>query len=116
MAWLCYRQFRSIYHASRDVGRRTAAKVSDYQVSCPSDWRLDQPTCRSEPSAHTSIHHWWFDSRDYKPGVTDIDMFLFEASTQAYYEDGEAFEWIMDVVRNDADPQIDLSFARTSPA
>jgi hypothetical protein len=34
---------------------------------------------------------------------------------QAYNEDVEALEWIMDVVRNDADPQIDLSFAPISP-
>ena len=61
------------------------------------------------------IHYWWFNSRDYKPGDEAIDTFLYEASSQAYYEDIEALEWIMDVVRNDAEPQIDLSFAPDKP-
>jgi hypothetical protein len=67
------------------------------------------------PETNTSIHYWWFNSRDYKPADEAIDRFLYEASSQAYYEDVEALEWIMDVVRNDGDPQIDLSFAPDKP-
>jgi hypothetical protein len=69
----------------------------------------------SPPETNTSIHYWWFNSRDYRPGDPEIDRFLVEASSQAYYEDVEALEWIMDVVRTDADPQIDLSFAPDKP-
>ena len=67
------------------------------------------------PESNTAIHYWWFNSRDYKPGDADIDTLLYEASSQAYSEDVEALEWIMDVVRNDAEPQIDLSFAPDKP-
>jgi len=67
------------------------------------------------PESNTSIHYWWFNSRDYRPGDEAIDAFLRAASAQAYSEDVEALEWIMDVVRNDADPQIDLSFAPDKP-
>jgi phenylpropionate dioxygenase-like ring-hydroxylating dioxygenase large terminal subunit len=67
------------------------------------------------PETNTSIHYWWFNSRDYRPGDSAIDAFLLETSAQAYREDVEALEWIMDVVRNDADPQIDLSFAPDKP-
>jgi phenylpropionate dioxygenase-like ring-hydroxylating dioxygenase large terminal subunit len=67
------------------------------------------------PETNTSIHYWWFNSRDYKPGDSAIDAFLLETSAQAYREDLVALEWIMDVVRNDADPQIDLSFAPDKP-
>lgn len=41
--------------------------------------------------------------------------FMREASAQACNEDVEALEWIMDVIRNDAKPQIDLSFAPDKP-
>lgn len=67
------------------------------------------------PETNTSIHYWWFNSRDYRPGDARIDTFLREASGRAYAEDVEALEWIMDVVRNDVDPQIDLSFAPDKP-
>lgn len=67
------------------------------------------------PETSTSIHYWWFNSRDYRPGDAAIDSFLREASSQAYYEDVEALEWIMEVVRDDAEPQIDLSFAPDKP-
>jgi vanillate O-demethylase monooxygenase subunit len=67
------------------------------------------------PETNTSIHYWWFNSRDYRPIDADIDSFLYDASMAAYAEDVEALEWIMDVVRNDVDPQIDLSFAPDKP-
>ena len=67
------------------------------------------------PETNTSIHYWWFVSRDYRPGDAAIDAFLIEASAKAYHEDVEALEWIMDVVRNDADPHIELSFATDKP-
>ncbi len=67
------------------------------------------------PETNTAIHYWWFNSRDYKPGDAATDAFLTEASAKAYQEDVEALEWIMDVVRNDADPHIELSFAPDKP-
>lgn len=67
------------------------------------------------PETNTSIHYWWFNSRDYRPDDKGIDSFIFDAHKQAYHEDVEALEWIMEVVKNDADPQIDLSFAPDKP-
>jgi len=80
----------------------------------PGRYRYNITHCFT-PETNTSIHYWWFNSRDYRPGDPAIDKFLVEASSQAYYEDVEALEWIMDVVRTDADPQIDLSFAPDKP-
>jgi phenylpropionate dioxygenase-like ring-hydroxylating dioxygenase large terminal subunit len=81
----------------------------------PTNYRYNITHCFT-PETNTSIHYWWFNSRDYQPGDSAIDTFMHDASAQAYYEDVEALEWIMDVVRNDADPQIDLSFAPDKPA
>lgn len=68
------------------------------------------------PETNNSIHYWWFNSRDLKPGDAEIDRFMFEAHRQAYGEDVEALEWITDVVLNDNDPQqCDLSFAPDKP-
>ncbi|WP_306209201.1 aromatic ring-hydroxylating dioxygenase subunit alpha [Actinoplanes sp. RD1] len=80
----------------------------------PSNYRYNI-THAFTPESNTSIHYWWFNSRDYLPGDPGIDMFLREASAKAYSEDVEALEWIMSVVRNDHDPQIDLSFAPDKP-
>lgn len=80
----------------------------------PARYRYNITHCFT-PETNTSIHYWWFNSRDYKPEDAAIDAFLHEASSQAYYEDVEALEAIMDVVRNDHDPQIDLSFAPDKP-
>ena len=46
---------------------------------------------------------------------SDIDKFMLEAHSQAYYEDVEALEWINEVVRNDGEAQFDLSFAPDKP-
>lgn len=67
------------------------------------------------PETNTSIHYWWFNSRDYKPGDTDIDTFLYEASSKAYHEDVDALEWIMEVVEKDQEQQFDMSFAPDRP-
>jgi vanillate O-demethylase monooxygenase subunit len=80
----------------------------------PQRYRYNITHCFT-PETNTSIHYWWFVSRDYKPGDAGIDTFLIEASAKAYHEDVEALEWIMDVVRNDADPHIELSFATDKP-
>jgi phenylpropionate dioxygenase-like ring-hydroxylating dioxygenase large terminal subunit len=80
----------------------------------PSTYRYTITHCFT-PETNTSIHYWWFNSRDYRPGDQAIDDFLRTASHQAYNEDVEALEWIMDVVRGDTDPQIDLSFAPDKP-
>jgi Vanillate O-demethylase oxygenase C-terminal domain len=80
----------------------------------PERYRYNISHCFT-PATNTSIHYWWFNSRDYRPGDPEIDAFMTEASSQAYMEDVEALEWIMDVVRNDERPQIDLSFAPDKP-
>ncbi|ABE57698.1 Rieske 2Fe-2S domain-containing protein [Chromohalobacter israelensis] len=68
------------------------------------------------PESNHSIHYWWFNSRDYGIDDTDIDAFMYEASMQAYYEDVEALEWIMDVVLTDNEAQqFELSFAPDKP-
>ncbi|WP_067683779.1 aromatic ring-hydroxylating dioxygenase subunit alpha [Nocardia miyunensis] len=80
----------------------------------PAHYRYNITHCFT-PETNTSIHYWWFNSRDYRPDDTSIDSFLLDAHKQAYHEDLEALEWIMQVVKNDADPQIDLSFAPDKP-
>jgi vanillate O-demethylase monooxygenase subunit len=67
------------------------------------------------PETNNSIHYWWFVSRDYRPGDSEIDNIMVEAHSQAYYEDVEALEWINEVVRNDGELQFDLSFAPDKP-
>lgn len=67
------------------------------------------------PETNTSIHYWWFNSRDFRPGDAAIDTFLTEASSKAYYEDVEALQWIMGAVLGDAERQTDLSFAPDKP-
>lgn len=67
------------------------------------------------PETNNSIHYWWFNSRDYRPGDTEIDKYMFEAHSQAYHEDVEALEWINEVVRTDGEAQFDLSFAPDKP-
>ncbi len=67
------------------------------------------------PETNNSIHYWWFNSRDYAIGDAEIDRFMFEAHSQAYYEDVEALEWINEVVRTDGEEQFDLSFAPDKP-
>lgn len=80
----------------------------------PSNYRYNITHCFT-PETNTSIHYWWFNSRDYDPQNAEIDEFMRTTSQQAYLEDLVALEWIMDVVRNDSEPQIDLSFAPDKP-
>ncbi len=67
------------------------------------------------PETNDSIHYWWFNSRDYAQGDPETDTFMFEAHSQAYYEDVEALQWINEVVRADGEEQFDLSFAPDKP-
>jgi phenylpropionate dioxygenase-like ring-hydroxylating dioxygenase large terminal subunit len=67
------------------------------------------------PETNNSIHYWWFNSRDYRPRDAEVDKFMCEAHSQAYYEDVEALEWINDVARNDGEAQFDLSFGPDKP-
>lgn len=67
------------------------------------------------PETNTTMHYWWFCSRDFKLDDAACDEHLQVASAKAYYEDVEALEWIMDAVRNDTEPQFDLSFAPDKP-
>jgi vanillate O-demethylase monooxygenase subunit len=62
-----------------------------------------------------SLHYWWFASRDFDHGNAATDAFLLEASDKAYREDKDALEWIMDVVRHDSEPHLDLNFAPDKP-
>jgi vanillate O-demethylase monooxygenase subunit len=67
------------------------------------------------PETQGSIHYWWFNSRDFKLDDAACDEFLHAASAKAYLEDVDALEWILDVVKNDAEPQFDLNFAPDRP-
>ena len=67
------------------------------------------------PETNHSIHYWWFNSRNFKLTDTQADAYLHAASDKAYLEDVDALEWIMDVVRNDTEPQFDLNFAPDKP-
>lgn len=92
------------------------ARIGDHNPDpgAPELYRYNITHCFT-PETNTSIHYWWFVSRDYKPADPSIDQFMVDAHKQAYSEDLEALEWIMDVVRNDADPHIELSFATDKP-
>lgn len=81
----------------------------------PSLYKFNITHCFT-PETNNSIHYWWFNSRDMKPGDAEIDKFMREAHAQAYSEDVEALEWITEVVLNDNDPQqCELSFAPDKP-
>lgn len=67
------------------------------------------------PETNHSIHYWWFNSRDFNLDDGAADEHLDKASAKAYLEDVDALEWIMDVVRNDSEPQFDLNFAPDKP-
>lgn len=67
------------------------------------------------PETNGSIHYWWFNSRDFKLDDAETNEYLQAASAKAYLEDVDALEWIMDVVKNDSEPQFDLNFAPDKP-
>lgn len=67
------------------------------------------------PETNHSIHYWWFNSRNFKLDDAAADEYLQTSSAKAYLEDVDALEWIMDVVRNDTQPQFDLNFAPDKP-
>ena len=88
--------------------------VPDPDPGKPTDYRYNI-THAFTPETNNSIHYWWFNSRDYRPGDPQIDQFMREAHTQAYSEDVEALQWINEVVRKDGEAQFDLSFAPDKP-
>ena len=67
------------------------------------------------PESNGAIHYWWFNSRNFKLDDPACDEFLYTASAKAYLEDVDALEWILDIVKNDAQPQFDLNFAPDKP-
>lgn len=67
------------------------------------------------PETNESIHYWWFCSRNFALDDTAIDEHLHASSAKAYLEDVDALEWILQVVRNDTEPQFDLNFAPDKP-
>ncbi len=67
------------------------------------------------PETNGTIHYWWFNSRNFKLKDEAADKFLYDASTQAYLEDVDALEWILEVVTKDEQPQFDLNFAPDKP-
>lgn len=67
------------------------------------------------PETNHGIHYWWFCSRNFNLDDKAADDHLLAASTKAYQEDVDALEWILDVVRNDTEPQFDLNFAPDKP-
>jgi vanillate O-demethylase monooxygenase subunit len=67
------------------------------------------------PETNDSIHYWWFCSRNFDLENKASDAHLYTASAKAYLEDVDALEWILQVVRNDTEPQFDLNFAPDKP-
>ncbi len=67
------------------------------------------------PETQSSIHYWWFNSRNFKLDDAEADRFLQEASMKAYLEDVEALEAILAIVQQDVEPQFDLNFAPDKP-
>lgn len=67
------------------------------------------------PETNETIHYWWFNSRDRRLDDPEADRFLLEASRQAYLEDVEALEWILEGVRTDDEPQFSLNFPPDRP-
>jgi len=92
------------------------AKVVDHspEPGQPFEYRFNI-THLITPETLSSIHYWWFNSRDFKLDDPEADQFLHDASVQAYREDVDALEWILDVVKNDQEQQFDLSFAPDKP-
>lgn len=68
------------------------------------------------PETNSTLHYWWFNSRDQKLDDPEADAFLKSASEKAYLEDVDALEWISEVVTKDEQPQFDLNFAPDRPA
>lgn len=92
------------------------AKIVDHHPDdgAPNQYRFNI-THLITPETNHSIHYWWFNSRDFKQDDEEADSFLMNASEQAYTEDVDALEWILDVVTSDAIPQFDLNFAPDKP-
>jgi vanillate O-demethylase monooxygenase subunit len=67
------------------------------------------------PESRSTIHYWWFNSRNFNLDDAEADAYLHSASAKAYLEDVEALEWIMETVRTDTEPQFDLNFAPDKP-
>ena len=67
------------------------------------------------PESDGAIHYWWFNTRDFKLDDKDADTFLKAASEQAYLEDVDALEAILEVVTSEDEPQFDLNFAPDKP-
>ena len=68
------------------------------------------------PETNSTIHYWWFNSRDQKLDDPAADDFMLTASEKAYLKDVDALEWISDVIARDEQPQFDLNFAPDKPA
>lgn len=92
------------------------ARIVDNQDPCgtPRTYRFNI-THIFTPETNNAIHYWWFSSRNFKLEDAQIDAHLDSASTQAYQEDVDALEWIMEGVLNDSEPQFDLNFAPDKP-
>ena len=95
---------------------RAFAKIVDPsdEVNGPKTYRFNI-THIFTPQTQHSIHYWWFCSRDFKLDDQAIDEHLLTASNQAYKEDVDALEWIMDNLLSDAETQFDLHFAPDKP-
>jgi vanillate O-demethylase monooxygenase subunit len=92
------------------------AKIVDLAPDAgkPAEYRFNI-THLITPETNGSIHYWWFNSRDFKHGDAAADKFLYDASMQAYLEDVDALQWILEVVNKDPQPQFDLNFAPDKP-
>lgn len=92
------------------------AKIIDHKPAAgrPGEYKFNI-THLITPETQGSIHYWWFNSRNFKLDDPAADKVLYEASTQAYIEDVDALQWILEVVQKDDQPQFDLNFAPDKP-
>jgi phenylpropionate dioxygenase-like ring-hydroxylating dioxygenase large terminal subunit len=91
-----------------------ASVVDRTEAEAPSTYRFNI-THLITPETNETIHYWWFNSRDQRIDDAEADSFLLAASEQAYLEDVEALEWILEAVKTDIEPQFDLNFAPDKP-
>ena len=66
------------------------------------------------PETQSSIHYWWFNSRDFALDDPQASAFLRDSSQRAYAEDVEALEWISQIVNATSDLH-EVSFRSDRP-
>jgi phenylpropionate dioxygenase-like ring-hydroxylating dioxygenase large terminal subunit len=107
-------RFSEARFSSPAIHTAFASVVDRSDESRPETYRFNI-THLITPETNETIHYWWFNSRNQRIDDPEADEFLLKASEQAYLEDVEALEWILQTVTGDAQQQFDLNFAPDKP-